>query len=345
MTGSDHDLEQRLARALARHLGAELGPEPAVRALTRLTAGAANETWSFDAIGGDAIGGDAIGCDAVLGCILRRSPGIGDEAKSETNLGKAAEAQVQQAARSAGVAVAEVRFILDAADGLGDGYVMARLEGETLPRRILRDPEFAGLRERLAGDCGRTLAQLHGVDPAQLPLLATMDAREQIERYGAAYRDFGQHVPVFDLCLRWLEDNLREPERVTLVHGDFRNGNLMVGPEGIRAVMDWELAHLGDPMEDLGWLCVRSWRFGEIDRPVGGFGTREDLFAGYEAAGGGRVDPGAVHYWEVFGTLKWGIMCLIMTHGHLSGATRSVEKAAIGRRVSETELDLLELLD
>ena len=82
------------------------------------------------------------------------------------------------------------------------------------------------------------------------------------------------------------------------MHGDFRHGNLIIGPDGVRAVLDWELAHLGDPMEDLGWICVNSWRFGEIDKPVGGFGTREELFAGYEAAGR-RVDPERV---EILGS-------------------------------------------
>ncbi|MCC5887939.1 MAG: phosphotransferase family protein [Gammaproteobacteria bacterium] len=336
---SNEALAAGLAQAVARHLGAAVGSKPQVAELARLTAGAANETWSFDVIGRLASGEQR-----RIGCILRRSPGIGDEGKSDTNLGKAGEAEVQRAARDAGVAAAEVLFILSPEDDLGDGYVMARLEGETLPRRVLRDAEYADLRTHLARDCGITLAQLHSVAPARLPTLTTMGAAEQIERYGEVYRAFGQPVPVFDLALRWLADHRQEPARLTLVHGDFRNGNLMVGPEGIRAVMDWELAHLGDPMEDLGWLCVTSWRFGEIDLPVGGFGRREDLFAGYEAAGGGAVNPDAVRYWEVFGTLKWGIMCMIMTHSHLSGATRSVEKAAIGRRVSETELDLLNLL-
>ncbi len=340
MAATNDALASGLARALARHLGDQLGKHPEVTDLARLTAGAANETWRFDAVGS---GGGRIGC------ILRRSPAsLGAEAAaaadSETSLGKTGEAAVQQAARAAGVAAAEVLFVLDQDDGLGDGYVMTLLEGETIPRRILRDPEYAKLRTHLAHDCGRTLAQLHSVAPARLPALNRMGAAEQLERYGEIYRSFGQPVPVFDLALRWLADHRREPSRMTLVHGDFRNGNLMVGPEGIRAVMDWELAHLGDPMEDLGWLCVTSWRFGEIDHPVGGFGQREDLFAGYEAAGGDRVAPDVVRYWEVFGTLKWGIMCMIMTHAHLGGVTRSVEKAAIGRRVSETELDLLNLL-
>ncbi|MEE4299988.1 MAG: phosphotransferase family protein [Pseudomonadales bacterium] len=333
----DPALAEALAAPLDRALGDRLGAGVHVESLRRLTAGAANETWRFD----------AVGPTVRLDCVLRRAPYVpGADATPEdaTALGKAGEARVQAAARAAGVAAAEVLFLLEEGDGLGDGYVMAALEGETIPRRILRDEAFADLRPRLARLCGETLARLHAVDTARVPELNVSTARTQIDRYRELYLGFEQPVPVFDLAFRWLEDHLLEPDRITVVHGDFRNGNLMVGPEGIRAVMDWELAHLGDPMEDLGWICVNSWRFGEIDRPVGGFGEREDLFAGYEAAGGGRVDPDRVRYWEIFGTLKWGVMCMMMTRAHLSGMARSVERAAIGRRVSETELDLLDLL-
>jgi aminoglycoside phosphotransferase (APT) family kinase protein len=118
----------------------------------------------------------------------------------------------------------------------------------------------------------------------------------------------------------------------------------MVGAEGVRGVLDWEIAHRGDPMEDLGWIQVESWRFGG-ELPVGGFGASEDLYAGYQAAGGRAVDPARVHFWQVLGTLKWGIMCVMMYAGFAQGFDRSVERAAIGRRASETEIDLLALLE
>jgi len=76
---------------------------------------------------------------------------------------------------------------------------------------------------------------------------------------------------------------------------------------------------------------------------VGGVCTREQLFAGYVEAGG-KLRADAVHFWEVFGTLQWGVICEGMAHAHLSGAEPDVERAAIGRRASETEIDLLELL-
>ena len=129
-----------------------------------------------------------------------------------------------------------------------------------------------------------------------------------------------------------------------LVHGDYRTGNYLADESGVTAILDWEGAHLGDPIEDLGWLCVKSWRFGAVDKPAGGFGSREELWAAYERAGGIRVDPARAHWWEVFGTVRWGIICHNQAWRHLSGAIKSMELASIGRRAVETEVDLLQLL-
>jgi aminoglycoside phosphotransferase (APT) family kinase protein len=179
---------------------------------------------------------------------------------------------------------------------------------------------------------------------ARLPELRRMTATTEIGDLDREYRGFGWPRPVFELALRWLRDHDPGPsEQVTLVHGDFRHGNLVIGPDGLRAVLDWEIAHTGDPMEDLGWICVNSWRFGEIDKPVGGFGSREEMFAGYESAGS-RLDPARVMFFEVMGTLRWGVMCCGMMQRFRSGPDHSMERAMIGRRASETEIDLLRLL-
>jgi aminoglycoside phosphotransferase (APT) family kinase protein len=153
----------------------------------------------------------------------------------------------------------------------------------------------------------------------------------------------GEPHPAFELGLRWLEQH-RPPTGTTgVVHGDFRNGNLVVGPDGLVAVLDWELAHLGDPLEDLGWLSVRAWRFGAPGH-VGGFGEVDELIGAYEATSSRRVDRDALAWWEVLGTLKWGVTCMVQAATHLNGVVRSVELAAIGRRVCEVEHDLLALL-
>jgi len=335
----DHtdQLRALLSAAATRRTGAD-----GISDLRRLSGGASQEIWAFRAEGGSL--------PAPLDLILRRAPPGLSAAKRETAIAPALEAELQIRAGRAGVPVASISFILDDTDGLGTGYVMGRVEGETLARKILRDQQFAAIRPQLAGRCGAVLADLHRMKVDDLDGLRLFGARGQIEQYRTIYKGFDDPRPAFDWALQWL---LRHPaidaatpdRRSALpVHGDFRNGNLMIGPDGVRAVLDWELAHLGDGHEDLGWICVNSWRFGEIDHPVGGFGERADLFAAYEAAGGGRVDPERVRFWEAFGTLKWGIMCMISCSAHLTGADRSVERAAIGRRVSETELDLINLI-
>ena len=242
-----------------------------------------------------------------------------------------------------GVPVPGIRGVLEPNDELGSGFLMDRIPGETIARKILRDDEFAPVRPRLARQCGSILAAIHGVAIGDLKL-AVSPAREQLDQYRSLYDAYDHPHPVFEVAFCWLADRIPSEVAHRLVHGDFRNGNLVIGTDGVRAVLDWELAHIGDPMEDLGWICVNSWRFGEIDSPVGGFGRREEMFAGYEMAGGGAVDPERVKWWETFGSLKWGIMCMTMYQIFRGGMDRSVERAAIGRRSSETEIDLLNLI-
>jgi aminoglycoside phosphotransferase (APT) family kinase protein len=304
-----------------------------VAGLTRLSGGASQETWSFD----------IVRRDGNIGAILRRAPS-GYGAAPERAAGLNVEATLMQLAYESGVPSPRVLHVLRPQDELGTGFIMARVEGETIPRKILRDEQFAQARGMLARQLGEVLAGIHGLDLSHVPDLRRMTAAKEIAELERDYRSFNWPRPVFELALRWLCDRDPGPSaEMTLVHGDFRHGNLIIGPEGLRAVLDWELAHIGDPMEDMGWICVNSWRFGGIDRPVGGFGSREELFAGYQQAGR-RVDPARVMFWEVMGTLRWGVMCCGMMQRFRSGPEHSVERAMIGRRASETEIDLLRLL-
>ncbi|RJF88898.1 phosphotransferase family protein [Oleomonas cavernae] len=300
-----------------------------VCAVRRLSGGASQETWAFETSGGERF-------------ILRRAPSA--TWKSEMSIDLETEAILMQRAGAAGVPSPRVRHVLVPEDGLGKGFIMGFVAGETLGQKILRDPALDAVRPDLARQCGTTMAAIHRIDTSGIVDLKATTARSQVDDLAAAHRAGGWVRPVFDLALRWLQD--RCPATVphpTLVHGDFRNGNLIIGADGIRAVLDWELAHQGDPMEDLGWICVNSWRFGEIDKPVGGFGNREDLFAAYEAAGG-TVDPARVRFWQAVGTLRWGIICADSTNRFSRGDDPSIERAVIGRRTSETELDLIDLM-
>lgn len=325
-------LDLALLDALARRVVA--GATGAAGAV-RLSGGASQETWAFDAVGGE---------DAIR-LILRRAPGGARTGGSGEAVALATEAAVIRAAGAAGAPVPTVLHVCDDADGLGEAYVMARLAGETIPRRILTGEAFAAARPRLAGQCGTILARIHATPLDALPDLNLSDPLDQLARYEAVYRATGGGRPVMELAIRWLRETAPAPLPPTLVHGDFRHGNLMIDPSGVVAVLDWELTHLGDPREDIGWICVNSWRFGVRGRTVGGFGDLADLLAAYAGAGGVPVTPSEARWFEALGSFKWGVMCLIMYEAFRSGMDRSVERAAIGRRASETEIDLLNLIE
>ncbi|MGP4026379.1 phosphotransferase family protein [Actinomadura sp. 3N407] len=302
--------EAALTAALAARLGAP------VSGLRRLSGGASRETWSFDADGRPLI--------------LRRDPPASADPDA-----MAREAALLASAADAGVPVP--RLVGHGPDLHGSPYmIMERLSGETIPRRLLRDERLAPARARLARDLGGILARLHTMSP--VPGLPGDDPLIAITAY---YEEFDEPRPAVELALRWLHEH-RPPAsgRHTVVHGDFRNGNLMIGPSGVTGVLDWELTHTGDPAEDLGWLCVKAWRFGS-PHPVGGFGSREDLLDGYATAGGTPPTPEELHWWEVYGTLRWTILCRHQAERYLSGSDLSIEYAVLGRKVCEQEHDLL----
>ena len=242
----------------------------------------------------------------------------------------------------AGVLAPRVRAILEPVDGLGPGYVTERVPGETLGTRVVREERFAAARAAMAAQCGNILAAIHRIDLAAVPFLKRQDAAAMVAAQRTIVDYHGFRLPALELGLRWAADNVPKESRHTVVHGDFRTGNLIVGEEGIRCVLDWEIAQSGDPMQDLGWVCVKTWRFGGA-LPVGGFGAREDLFAAYEKASGHAVDPAHVRFWEAFGSVKWAIGCLRM--GMRGMQEVGVERCAIGRRIEEPLWDFLQLIE
>ena len=260
--------------------------------------------------------------------------------------GLRAEAMLMKVARAAGVPEPEVYWIFEAGDGLGEGFAMQWIDGETLGKRIVNSDDLADARTKLAFQCGQILARIHAVDTGgELgQLLHTIAPDAFLEQTYARYRNFDTPQPMIDYTARWLRERLPKTPELRLVHNDFRNGNIMVSRTGVVAVLDWELAHIGDPMRDLGWLCTNSWRFGRSDLPVGGFGTYEDLFAGYESVTGIPMDRDRVEFWEVFGSFWWAVGCLEMANAYRGGIDRGIERAAIGRRTSECQVDCVNLI-
>ena len=301
---------------------AQLLGEPLTGRVERLSGGASRATFAFT----------TASRGRLVAQIDRRS------GRAE---GVSMQAALLVAAARAGVPVA--RVVAHGTDDpvLGASWiVMEAIDGTTDPNRILAGegvPPAGAVLDSIAA----ALAAVHRM-PADPGLAPPVD--DPLARLRETYDALAQPHPTFELAFRALGRD-RPPARRALVHGDFRIGNLMIGAHGVGGVLDWELAHLGDPLEDLGWLCVPAWRFMRPDLPAAGLGTREQLASAYERHAGVEVDRAALRRWELAGTLRWGVICVMQASTHLSGASRSIELAVIGRRACEVEWDLLEMLD
>ena len=264
--------------------------------------------------------------------------------KSVMAIPKILEAKIQKVVKKNGAPVPAIIFEFSEGEEIGEGYVMEAISGETIPRKILRDEKFATARKKLPFEIGKSLAKIHQTQLDDLKALDQVTFKDSLEKLFQVYLSFNQSQPVFDLAFKWLEAQELTDYGNVLVHGDFRFGNFIISEENLESIIDWELAHIGNPMEDLGWLCVRSWRFGNVEKRVGGLGDIKDLIAGYESNSDIKIDESQLDIWQLYGSLRWGIICMMQTFAHLSGMVNSVEKAAIGRRVSETEFDLMNMI-
>lgn len=311
---SDHF--ENLERNIAQVMGVG-----SISDLHRLSGGASRETWQFT----------SSGAKYILQRVRSLRPG-----------GLGSEATVLHEAFANGVCVPELVIDGSQSSALERPFMIVKaVPGETISRKILRDDQFATARKSLVAQLGAEAARIHRVPTTGLTKLVVED---QVEMYRQILIDLGEPHPVCDIALRWLDSNRPALVATTLVHGDFRLGNVIVNSDGLAAVIDWELAHLGDPMEDLGWLCVRAWRFGGV-LPVAGLGQYDELFDAYAQESGIRPDREIVRWWEILATVKWAIMCIVQANTHLAGISRSHELAAIGRRVCENEYDLIRLLE
>ncbi len=325
------EISEKLAPVVRRDLGADT----TVHALVQLTGGAAKRTYAFTARTG--------GAEHRLILQLASSP-TALVAELTPRLAPEQDAALMQAATAAGVDAPVVRTVLAPGDGLGAGFITEFVQAEALGKRIVHDAEFAVARTRFTAQCGRNLAAIHRIPTANHPWLRPYGAAQQIEAYVRELQHYGVRHPALAYGFAWARAHMPHEGPMAVVHGDFRMGNLMADAQGLRLVLDWEVAHLGDPMQDLAWLCLRAWRFGGV-LPVAGVGTREELFHAYEAAGGSPVDREAVFFWEAFGNLKWAVMALRKGLRYRNGGTPSLEECAIGRRAEEPLWDFFQVLE
>lgn len=319
-----------LSDSVAAVLNRDLDHHTEITDLRRLSGGASLETWQAEAHSDQ-------GSQSII--IRRDRPGTPPTSRRD-------EAELLRVVHDAGVPVPGVLAEHFASDDQPAYFVMDFLEGETIPRKLLRDERFETARQHLGPQVASALARVHSVAADKVGFLGpAMTPETSLSALATAVRTCGVESPVLELAIGWLHENAPAATDPVLVHGDVRNGNLMVTEDGLSAVLDWELAHIGQPAEDLGWFCVRAWRFGNDDKPAGGFCDRAQLLESYALAGGRPVSEEELRFWEMFGTLKWAATCVAQFDIHRRGDVRSVELAAIGRRLIEAEYDLLLLLE
>lgn len=306
-----------------------------VSGLMQLSGGASMESWQFSF--------------ADHRYILRRLPGLAvqnDLAEGAATVPLRDQAVLMQHALSRGVLVPQVIAILEQEDDMGDGFIMACVEGEALPQRLLADPFYADAMANLSEHCARELARIHAIPIANLPVaLREQTPRDALEEQAQFYRAYGSSHPIYSLAFSWLSENCPIASNQVLLHGDFRLGNFLVDQHGLTSVLDWELAHIGDPLQDIAFLCTPSWRFGCYQQEAGGFASLEIWLADYERAAGVKVNKVDLTWWLIFNTLWWGVTCMRMAGSYKDGSVGTMERAVIGRRISEVAIDLLLLLE
>lgn len=334
-------MAERLRGFIARERGVAEAAV-AIDGLRRLAGGSSREIWAFRARVETAEGPEA------LDLVMRRDP-PGREGEGRRDV----EARVVRAAFDAGVPVPRVHGCCTDPSVLGTPfYLMDRVDGEALPRRLLRDARYAGTRAVMIRQLAEILVRIHVIDPDQ-PVLAGLPAsppgtspgHAEIARVSEGIRAMAAEPhPVLALAERWLLERVPARARRSLVHGDYRVGNVLFDERGVRAILDWELCKVGDPVEDLGWLCTRAWRFGADHLPAGGLGSREELLEAYAAAGGEPVEPAHLRFWEALGSYKVALVFIQQSWVYRTGRVDSLELASLGRRTAEAEEALLELM-
>lgn len=315
------------------------GGQSEVVELRRLTGGASASTWSFDYEDRPLILRQIL-AQSLAKSNDDRNPQVTKKPSLQT------EAELISSAGATAVKVPDVYISLAADSEIGEGLIMSRVEGEALPQRLFKDPKYQNAISKLSDECADALSKIHAI-PAdrwdgKLEFRTPQSALQDLK---ALYAEFNTENPVVSLVLRWMEDNCPPPVDPLVVHGDFRMGNLLIDESGLAAVLDWELAHIGDPVFDVAYFCAPPWRFGRYDLQAGGIAPLEKFVSAYEQATGYDVAPDRLLWWRMHASANWCATCMLMANIWRTHDDRELERVVIGTRVSESEVDLLLLLD
>jgi aminoglycoside phosphotransferase (APT) family kinase protein len=333
------------ADRLARYLASRLpnATDVTVTNLYRIPGGQSRETWSFDAVWREH------GTQTQRGFILRRDP---DASVLETD--REAEFRVMQAVHGKGIPIPQVLWLEQDATHLDRPFaLMERLDGcEASPQKVLMDGAFIGGRARMAAEFSEILARIHAIDwrAAALDFLGAPDAAScglvEVEKWEAVVaKEAIWPQPVLRAAFRWLRRHQpKAAQRIVLVHADYRTGNFLATPGGeLVGILDWEMTHLGDPLEDIGWACIRPWRWMGTEH-IGGLMDRADFYRMYEAASGITIDDESVRFWEVLGNVKLAAIFLTGGRSYCEGRTHSAMMAFLGRSTRRLELEIMDLM-
>ncbi len=340
---------EHLQGRLEAYLTARLGSSVQIQNFRSISGGACQENYSLDLFLGGAAPGER-GNEYRL--VMRTDRG----GALDGSLSRPQEYQVIQTAFGAGVPTPEAMWLEEDQDVIGAPfYFMRRAPGRADSRFIVRDRSLSDVREKITGELAQALARLHSVgysEDGPLGFLNRLDpedprapARDAVKGLRSLLSYLPEAYPALEICLNWLEANMPETRDPVLVHGDFRTGNFLATERGMEALLDWEFAHWGDRHEDLTWISMRDWRFGKINLPVGGISTREPFYEAYEKASGTAVDRKKALYWEVMGNVRWAAGAHQQAERHLSGQSRGIELASIGRRACEMEYEAMRLIE
>lgn len=324
---------------LERYLTEVTGLTTKITGAQSLAGGASRDSWAFSAEFSDGTQGQFV---------LRRDL---PTTMNESALTRAQEFVLLHAAQAHGIKCPRVRWACEDPGPLGmPFFIMDYVTGISIGRRVITSPELESARSALPVQLAEQLALIHTLNwnTEDLGFLArpqsNYPSREGVHEVYRLLDRLDAAVPALEYALRWCDLNAPAASRITFVHGDYRVGNLLVDADGLAAVIDWEFAHVGDPCEELGYLCLRDWRFGNDSLRVGGLSKRETFLQAYEGFSNTQIDRHSVDWWEVFGNVRWAAICLNQAERHLSGRESSVELASLGRRSLDMQAEALSLI-